>query len=85
MLTREFLARAVERALRAAAWAVISVLTVADGFNAFHANWVDALGVGLGAAVLSLLGSVAASQVGDPTSPSFVDDTPGKHAAPEGN
>lgn len=73
MTTKAFWVATGERAARAAAWAVISVLTVADGFNAFHANWLDAAGVGLGAAVLSLLASVVGSQVNDPESPSLVD------------
>lgn len=73
MTTKAFWVAAAERAVRAFAWAVISVLTVADGFNAFHANWGDALGVGLGAAVLSLLASIVGSRVNDPESPSLVD------------
>ena len=80
MTTSTFWIATAERAARAAAWAVISVLTVADGFNAFNANWGDALGVGCGAAVLSVLASIVGSQVNDPQSPSLV-DLPGKHAA----
>ncbi len=83
MFSKSFLRDTAERAVRAFAWSVLSVFTVAQGFNAFRADWADALGVGVGAAVLSLLASLAASHVGDPRSASLLDptDPPGKHAA----
>ncbi len=83
MFTRTFWRDAAERSVRAFAWALLSMFTVAEAFNAFRADWLDALGVGLGAAVLSLLASLAASRVHDPQSASLLDplDVPGKHAA----
>jgi hypothetical protein len=80
VFTRAWLVDAAERAVRAFAWSVLSFLGGADVLDAFHADWVDALGVGAGAAVLSALTSVVASTVADPQSASLV-DLPGKHAA----
>lgn len=75
MRTREFWVRAAERAVRTWAQALLGALTaglvVTDA-----AQWKAALIAATVAALASVLTSVAASGVGDPTDPSLI-------AAPE--
>lgn len=61
---KDFAVDAAERCARAFASSVLAVLAVGDGLNVLHADWLDALGVGLGAAVVSLLTSLAALKIG---------------------
>lgn len=77
LLTRAFWFAAGERAARAFAWAMSAALLVPNvdtalGFDVLHVGWMDALSLAAGAAVLSLLGSVAAGPVGPSGSPSLV-------------
>lgn len=82
LTTREFWAGAAERAVRAAAWALLASLGVPQvaegvGLDVIHVGWVSALSVAAGAGVLSLVASVAAGQaLGPPGSPSLVQDRP---------
>lgn len=65
MFSKVFLKDAVERAVKAFAAAALSVLVVGDkAFNLFNANWTDAIGVGGGAAVASVLLSVVSYKAG---------------------
>lgn len=64
-MTRAFLTDLAERAAKSFAYAVIAVFGVGDGFDAFHADWGNALSLGLGAAILSVLGSIASYKVGN--------------------
>lgn len=74
-MTKDYLIDLGERMLRAFAAAVLSTMVVGDGFNAFAVNWGDALGVGLGGAVVSLLVSLAALKVGNKGTASLTDAT----------
>lgn len=64
-MNMQFLKDAGERAAKAFSYAVIAVFGVGDGFDAFHADWGNALSMGCGAAVLSVLGSVASYKFGN--------------------
>lgn len=79
MFTAEFWKAAGERALRTVAQ-VLLALWVSDGvFNALSVDWLNALGVALGAAVISLLMSMVPA--GPDGSPSWVrDPAAGRHA-----
>lgn len=68
-----FFKDAAERVASSFAGAALSVLGL-EGLDAFHADWKAALGVGLGAAVVSALKSVAARGVGNPDSASLAKD-----------
>jgi hypothetical protein len=85
LATGQFWQGAGERAVRAFAWAFIAALGVPvldgavtpGGFDVLNVGWVTALSYGAGAAVLSLVFSVAVGQLGGPPgSPSLVDDRP---------
>jgi hypothetical protein len=73
MTRRDFWTGALERAVRTVAQTLAAVLAagmiLTDG-----AAWKEALLAAATAGLLSLLTSVAASQIGDPESPSFVDE-----------
>lgn len=75
-----FLRASAERAVKSFAQGIAATFIVGDGFNAFHADWGNALGFGLGAAVLSLVTSVISAGVGPTGTPSLVDEV-GRHAA----
>jgi Putative lactococcus lactis phage r1t holin len=87
MFTVAFWRATVERAVRGFAATTASVLVVGGQvLDVRGVDWGSALGVGGGAAVVSLLLSLAASQVGGTSpngsaSPSFVSD-PGAVAKP---
>lgn len=85
MFAFSFAKAALERALRAAAWSLSSLL-IADGTNLLNTNWADRLSVAGMAGLLSLLASVAGSQVGG-TGPSLANEAivpPAKEPAQEG-
>ena len=72
-LTKAFWKAAAERAIRTLAQTMLAML----GFKAFDvltADWKTLLGVSLGAALLSLLTSIVASEVGDKGTPSLVEE-----------
>lgn len=71
MFSIPYLKDLAERVLASFAGGILAVLG-ADMFDALHADWKAALGVGLGAAVVSLLKGFAAKAVGDPDSASLV-------------
>lgn len=83
LTTRAWWRGSLERSTRAFAAAMLATLGVpqaADGigFDVRHIGWLDAMSIGAGAAVVSLLFSivVGASGVGPSGSPSLVDDRP---------
>lgn len=71
MWTVQFWKQATELAIRQGAGALIAMWTVGQGFNVLHVDWSGALGVTAGAMVLSLLGSIVASGVGQPGTATF--------------
>lgn len=73
MLTALFWKDAFERAVKTAAQALLSLWLVGDvAFNLFTVDWGSALGVAAGAAVISLLTSIASGPVGDRGTASLV-------------
>lgn len=73
MLTGRFWADALERAVKTAAQALLSLWLVGDvAFDLFQVDWGGALGVAAGAAVISILTSIASGPVGDPGTASLV-------------
>ena len=71
MFTKKFWKAAAERAAKTAAEA-LALLWAGDRFNALDADWRMAAGVALGAAILSLLFSLASSRIGQRDDPSLV-------------
>lgn len=84
MWTKAFWREAAERAIKTVAQTEIALLT-ADAIapvDALHIDWAAAAGVGAGAALLSVLTSLAswAAPVGEDDSPSLVHlDGPARH------
>jgi hypothetical protein len=72
MWTRRFWLDAAERMAKSAAQAVAVTLTGDHVLNAWDANWRLLGGVALGAALASLVSSLASSRVGDSSSASLV-------------
>lgn len=75
-----FWSQAGERAAKTFAQTMLVILG-AGPFNVINVGWMKALGLAGGAAVLSLLSSLASEGVGQPSSPSLVRTAPN---APEG-
>lgn len=72
MFTRAFWVATGERAVRAAAAALISLWVVGDGvLDAFAIDWAEAGGVALGAGLVSILLSLVASGVTHTPGPSL--------------
>lgn len=71
MWTKQFWVDSAERAIRTFAQALIAVLG-AGAVNILTVDWVQALSVAAGAAVLSLLTSIASSGFGAKGTPSFL-------------
>lgn len=81
MFTLLFWKQALERAVKMFAGSAIGVLS-GDGIGLFNANWGDAFSVAGMAAVVSVLLSVASSQIGAAkSSPSLVPTTPEQERA----
>lgn len=59
-----FIADSAERAAKSFAQGVLATFVIGDGFDAFHADWGNALSFGVGGAVLSVLSSVISYKVG---------------------
>ena len=75
MRTKAFWVDAAERAVRTFAQALVAMLVVGFVFTD-AAAWGEALVASAVAALISLLTSVAASGVGDPSSPSLLPVAP---------
>ncbi len=65
MWTKKFWFETADRAVKSAAQAVILGLGLGEGLNAFEVDYQLGLGFALGGAALSVLTSVASSQVGE--------------------
>lgn len=79
MWTRMFWQAAAERAIRTMAQTLLALWLSDDVFNVLSVDWLNALGVALGAAVFSLLMSLVPA--GPDGSPSWVrDPAAGRHA-----
>jgi hypothetical protein len=83
MFTVTFWKQAVERAIKSAAQALLGLWVGAQAFNAWDVDWKKAAGVALGAALLSVLTSLASAGVGKKGSPSLVDTDGTWHEEPE--
>lgn len=75
-MDRMFWVATAERALKTIAQTLLSLWLVGDSmFNALHVDWLNALGVALGAGLVSVAMSVAGAKlVGPEGSPSWVDE-----------
>lgn len=72
MWNKTFWLAALERAVKSAAQGLLGMWALAN-FDVLHADWKLAIGVALGAALLSLLTSLVSSPFGPtPGSPSLV-------------
>lgn len=78
MFTSTFWASTLERLLKTFCQSLLAILTVGPAFNVLNVSWSNALGVAAGAAILSLLTSLASVNIGPAGSPSLV----GKHEGP---
>lgn len=74
MFTKKFWKQAAERAAKSAAQSLIGLWALDAGFNVLHADLPMAGGIALGAAVLSVLTSLVTSGIGEPDSPSAVNE-----------
>lgn len=73
MFTKSFVKSAVERAVKTFAQAVAAAAALGDpGVSAFGLDWQGALGLGLAAALASVLSSVGSAPFGPDGSPSVV-------------
>lgn len=81
MRTSAFWLDAAERALKTAAQTLLA-LWGTDGLDLLSVSWGPALSVAGGAALLSVLTSIASSRVGDPGTASVVVSR-GRHARDE--
>ncbi len=72
MFTAKFWKDAAERAAKSAAQGALIYVGGAEVFNAWSANWTATVGIGVGAAILSVLTSLASRPVGDSSSASLV-------------
>lgn len=70
MFSKAFLTATLERMIRTVAQVLLTFLG-AQTVNAFDVQWDDAVGIAVGAAVVSLLMSIIASGVGENRGPSF--------------
>ena len=76
MLTKQFWIDSAERAIRTFAQALVAILG-AGAVNILTIDWVQALSVAAGAALLSVLTSVASSGIGVKGSPSLLPEVGG--------
>lgn len=82
MRTTEFWWAAAERAARAAAACLAALLTVSTFDPTDAIGWRTALITAAMTGLVSLLLSIAAGQVGDPTDPSFITRKDTAHGSP---
>jgi hypothetical protein len=85
LFTSSFWVSALERAVKTLCQSLLAMLTVAPAFNVLNVSWANALGVAAGAAILSLLTSMASINIGPAGSPSLVGNGSGggKHETTE--
>jgi hypothetical protein len=76
MLTGAFWKAAGERAAKSFAQALLLLWVADGGLDMFAVNYQEALGLGLGAAVISLLTSVVSAPVGGNGGPSLANEVP---------
>jgi hypothetical protein len=74
MWTKKFWKNATERAVKTWAQSLVALLT-AGSANVLEVDWASALGVSVGAALLSFLTSLGSAGVTKSESPSLVDET----------
>lgn len=80
MFTGSFWKATAERALRTVAQVLLALWLSDDVFNVLSVDWLNSLGVALGAAVISVLMSIVPA--GPTGSPSWVQDAAaGRHSA----
>jgi hypothetical protein len=72
MWTKNFWRQAAERGVKSSAQALLGMWALDAGFDVLRADWRLALGVAVGAYVLSVLTSIVTSGVGQKGSPSAV-------------
>jgi hypothetical protein len=72
MYTAAFWTGAFDRAIKSFAQMLLVLWGASDVFNIFDVNWVQTLGVGAGALVISLLTSIISAPVGDRGSTSLM-------------
>jgi len=80
--TREFWQGTAERAAKSAAQTLLLMWLSDVPLDLLQIDATRALGISAGAAVLSVLTSIASAPLGPKGSPSLVDDTPARHARP---
>lgn len=81
MLTQAFWLSTVERAVKTFAQSLIAALTMSSApLDVIHADWIAALSLAVGAAILSLLTSLSSIRVWDDHVPSQPDRA--RHLAP---
>lgn len=74
MFTKKFLVEASERALKTFAQTILTLAAAVGVFDAFKADWVEILGISVGAAILSYATSIVSKNLGPrKDSPSLVD------------
>jgi hypothetical protein len=71
-MTLRFLRELAERALKTFAQTLVALLTAGATTNIVSMPWTAALLIAAGAAVLSVLTSIASAQFGDEATPSLV-------------
>jgi hypothetical protein len=81
MWTASFWKQVAERGIKSAAQALIGLWVGDAAFNVWQADPRKALGVAVGAFILSLLTSLVSAPVGEPGTPSLV-ETPSEPEAP---
>jgi hypothetical protein len=73
MFTKHFWMDAAERAVKTFFQVFLAVAIEERVFNAFELDWQQMLGIGVGAALISVATSVVSSRVGSHESASIID------------
>jgi len=76
MFTKTFWTQTIERAVKSAVQMALLMTAGAEGFELFTLDPARLAAGALGAAILSILTSIASAPFGNPASPSLVDTTP---------
>ena len=72
MNTWKFWRGAIERAVKTFAQSLIAVITAVQGFSLYEADWPAMVATAGSATLLSLLSSIASSQIGESDSASAI-------------